>query len=129
MIPITLDRIQIPNNMKRNNRNPILSSIEYSDGHQHSEKVILGVQSQDSQSQSGFDKMSNKKDHSSTGRDWRAYFNLDELDNAFQIVEVENRDIPEEESEDGGSNSDPSDDNLDPDELNEKVYQMPEDKK
>ena len=55
-------------------------------------------------------------------KDWRAYFNPDELDNAFQIVENENRDIPEEDSEDGGSNSDPSDDNLDPDELIEKVY-------
>lgn len=73
--------------------------------------------------------MSTSKGGNIKGRDWRAYFNLDELDNAFQIVEVENRDIPEEESNDGGSNSDPSDDNLDPDELNEKVYQMPEDKK
>lgn len=74
--------------------------------------------------------MSTKRDMlQNISRDWRAYFNPDELDNAFQIVEVENRDIPEENSEDGGSNSDPSDDNLDPDELIEKVYQLPEDKK
>lgn len=44
-------------------------------------------------------------------------------------MEVENRDIPEEDSEDGGSNSEPSDDNLDPNELLERVYQLPEDKK
>ena len=65
--------------------------------------------------------MSTKRDNL-LSKDWRAYFNADELDNAFQIVENENRDIPEEDSEDGGSNSDPSDDNLDPDELIEKVY-------
>mgnify|MGYP006950307245 CR=1 FL=1 len=65
--------------------------------------------------------MSTKRDNL-LSKDWRAYFNPDELDNAFQIVENENRDIPEEDSEDGGSNSDPSDDNLDPDELIEKVY-------
>ena len=52
-------------------------------------------------------------------RDWRAYFNQDELEKAFQAVEIENRDIPEEASEDGGSNSDPSDDNLEEDEIYE----------
>lgn len=61
-------------------------------------------------------------------RDWRNYFNPDELDKAFQAVEIENRDIPEEASEDGGSNSDPSDDNLDQDEIYEKVYELPQDK-
>lgn len=61
-------------------------------------------------------------------RDWRTYFNPDELDRAFQAVEIENRDIPEEASEDGGSNSDPSDDNLEEDEIYEQVYELPQDK-
>ena len=54
--------------------------------------------------------------------DWRNYFNPDELDNAFQVVEIEKRDIPEENSEDGGSDSDPSDGNLDPEEIYSQVY-------
>jgi len=32
-------------------------------------------------------------------------------------VEIEKRDIPEEDSSDAGSNSNPSDDNFDPDEI------------
>jgi hypothetical protein len=39
-------------------------------------------------------------------------------------VEVENRDIIEENSS-AGSASDPSDDNLDPNEICEKVYLLP----
>ena len=38
---------------------------------------------------------------------------------------MENRDIPEEDSEDGGSDSDPSVDNLDNEEIFEKVYDLP----
>jgi len=60
-------------------------------------------------------------------RDWRAYFQQDELETAFQVVEIEKRDIPEEDSS-AGSNSDPSDDNLDPDEILQKVYNLPESK-
>lgn len=55
-------------------------------------------------------------------RDWRTYFREEELESAFQAVEIEKRDIPEENSSDDGSNSDPSDDNFDPDEICQKVY-------
>ena len=58
-------------------------------------------------------------------RDWRAYFNIDELDKAYEAVEIENRDIPEEDSADFGSDSNPSDDNLDAEEIFEKVYELP----
>ena len=61
-------------------------------------------------------------------RDWRAYFGQEELDTAFQVVEIEKRDIPEEHSSDAGSNSDPSDDNFDENEIYEKVYQLSKDK-
>lgn len=54
-------------------------------------------------------------------RDWRAYFHEEELETAFQAVEIEKRDIPEEDSS-CGSNSNPSEDNFDPDEIYEKVY-------
>lgn len=59
-------------------------------------------------------------------RDWRAYFKEEELETAFQAVEIEKRDIPEENSSDAGSASDPSLDNFDPDEICNKVYNLPE---
>jgi hypothetical protein len=40
-------------------------------------------------------------------------------------VELENRDIPEEDTEDSGSDSDPSDDNLAQEEMFERVYELP----
>ena len=45
-------------------------------------------------------------------RDWRHFFEETELDNAFQRVEVEQREISEEGTS-AGSTSNPSDDNLD----------------
>lgn len=45
-------------------------------------------------------------------KDWRTYFQQDELETAFQVVEIEKRDIPEENSS-AGSASDISGDNLD----------------
>ena len=46
--------------------------------------------------------------------DWREFFQKEELDNAYQIVEVEQRDETDNnEDSDMGSNSDPSEDNLD----------------
>jgi hypothetical protein len=32
-------------------------------------------------------------------RDWRTYFREEELENAFQVVEIEKRDIPEEDTD------------------------------
>lgn len=60
-------------------------------------------------------------------RDWRSYFNQDELEKAFQVVEIQNEDIPEEDSQDIGSDSNPSDDNLSEAEIYEKVYELPPD--
>ena len=40
-------------------------------------------------------------------------------------MELENRDIPEEDTEDSGSDSDPSDDNLAQEEMFERVYELP----
>ena len=56
-------------------------------------------------------------------RDWRHYFQETELDNAFQRVEIEQREISEEGSS-AGSTSNPSDDNLDEEELADKVYNI-----
>lgn len=57
-------------------------------------------------------------------RDWRTYFQQEELDTAFQVVEIEKRDIPEESSSQGSA-SDPSDDNLDQEDICQKVYMLP----
>jgi hypothetical protein len=57
-------------------------------------------------------------------KDWRLYFQEKELDNAFQVVEVEQREISEEGSS-AGSSSNPSEDNLDAEEIYEKVYKLP----
>jgi hypothetical protein len=51
-------------------------------------------------------------------RDWRTYFKEEELETAFQAVEIEKCDIPEEDSS-VGSNSDPSDDNFNQNEIYE----------
>lgn len=54
-------------------------------------------------------------------RDWRHYFKDNELDNAFQCVEIEQREISEEASS-AGSSSNPSEDNLDNEEIFGRVY-------
>ena len=60
-------------------------------------------------------------------RDWRHFFEENELDKAFQRVEIEQREISEEGTS-AGSTSNPSDDNLDQDELAENVYNLEEKK-
>ena len=55
--------------------------------------------------------------------DWREYFEDTELDKAYQIVEVEQRDETDSESQASmGSNSNPSDDNFDEEEVYRNVY-------
>ena len=57
--------------------------------------------------------------------DWREYFQDEELDKAYQIVEVEQRDETDHESlgdESMGSNSNPSEDNFDEEEGYRNVY-------
>jgi hypothetical protein len=57
--------------------------------------------------------------------DWREFFEGDELDKAYQIVEVEQRDVTDRESvsdESMGSNSNPSEDNFDEEEVYRNVY-------
>ena len=44
------------------------------------------------------------------------------------MVEIEQRDIQEENSSDEGSCSNPSEGNFEPDEIYENVYCLPEDK-
>ena len=61
-------------------------------------------------------------------RDWRTYFQQEELEKAFQVVEIEQRDIPEENSSDEGSCSNPSEGNFDTGEIYENVYCLPEEK-
>lgn len=53
--------------------------------------------------------------------DWREYFKCEELDKAYHIVEVEKRDESENVSSDG-SNSNPSDDNFEAEEVYRDVY-------
>lgn len=54
---------------------------------------------------------------------WREFFNEIELDKAYQIVEVEQRDETDSQKQFSmGSDSDPSDDNLDVEEIYEDVY-------
>jgi hypothetical protein len=60
--------------------------------------------------------------------DWREYFEGEELDKAYQIVEVEQRDETDRESlsdESMGSNSNPSEDNFDEEEVYRNVYGVP----
>eukprot|EP00347_Sterkiella_histriomuscorum_P022485 403338316 len=54
---------------------------------------------------------------------WRQYFQQQELEEAFQKVEVEKIDDPEEQISDGSS-SNPSIDNLDMSEIYEKIYNL-----
>ena len=53
---------------------------------------------------------------------WRDFFEGEELDRAYQIVEVEQRDESDGEEVSMGSNSDPSEDNLDEEEVYRDVY-------
>ena len=55
--------------------------------------------------------------------DWREFFNGEELDKAYQIVEVEQRDETSDHDDMSmGSNSDPSEDNLDQQMMYQEVY-------
>ena len=58
--------------------------------------------------------------------EWRNFFEEDELNRAYQIVEVEQRDETDNDcsNESMGSNSDPSEDNFDEDEVYRKVYKV-----
>lgn len=58
--------------------------------------------------------------------EWRNFFEEDELNRAYQIVEVEQRDETDNDCSDEsmGSNSDPSEDNFDEDEVYRKVYKL-----
>ena len=52
---------------------------------------------------------------------WREFFSGEELEKAYQIAEVEQRDESDGDSS-MGSNSDPSEDNLDEEEVYRDVY-------
>ena len=82
--------------------------------------------SKDTLSGSNFEHLSTRR-LELMNRDWRQYFQENELDNAFQKVEIERRDISEEGSS-AASTSNPSDDNLEPEEIYNKVYSIPPDK-
>ena len=57
--------------------------------------------------------------------DWRQFFKDEELDKAYQIIEVEQRDETDHNSEYSmGSNSNPSEDNLDEEKIYQDVYRM-----
>ena len=57
--------------------------------------------------------------------EWRNFFEEDELNRAYQIVEVEQRDETDNDcSESMGSDSNPSEDNFDEDEVYRKVYKV-----
>lgn len=58
--------------------------------------------------------------------EWRNFFEEDELNRAYQIVEVEQRDETDNDcsNESMGSNSDPSEDNFDEDDVYRKVYKV-----
>lgn len=57
--------------------------------------------------------------------DWRTYFKDEELDKAYQIVEVEQRDETDNNSDCSmGSNSNPSEDNLDEELMYEEIYKI-----
>lgn len=55
---------------------------------------------------------------------WRDFFDGEELDKAYQIVEVEQRDESDSENSENsmGSNSNPSEDNLDEEEVYRNVF-------
>ncbi len=55
---------------------------------------------------------------------WRDFFDGEELDKAYQIVEVEQRDESDSENSEKlmGSNSNPSEDNLDEEEVYINVF-------
>ena len=82
--------------------------------------------SKDTLSGSNFEHMSSRR-LELLNRDWRQYFQETELDNAFQKVELERRDISEEGSS-AGSTSNPSEDNLEPEEMYSQVYSIPPEK-
>ena len=87
------------------------------------------AESKDTMSGSGFEQMSrSSRRFDLMNRDWRHFFEETELDKAFQRVEVEQREISEEGSS-AGSSSNPSEDNLDQNELAENVYNLNEQKK
>ena len=69
------------------------------------------AESKDTLSGSNFEHMSSRR-LEMMSRDWRHFFEENELDNAFQRVEIEQREISEEGTS-AGSTSNPSDDNLD----------------
>ena len=58
--------------------------------------------------------------------EWRNFFEEDELNRAYQIIEVEQRDETDNDcsNESMGSNSDPSEDNFDEDEVYRRVYKV-----
>jgi hypothetical protein len=85
------------------------------------------MESRDTLSGSGLERMSTRRMNLLT-RDWRLYFQQKELDTAFQVVEIEQREIEEEGSSEG-SDSNPSEDNLDPEEIYEKVCKLPQEKR
>ena len=80
-------------------------------------------ESKDTLSCSNLERMSSRRVNLLT-RDWRLYFQQKELDQAFQVVEIEKREISEEGSS-AESASNPSEDNLDQEEIYEKVYKLP----
>jgi len=55
--------------------------------------------------------------------DWRQFFEGDELDKAYQIVEVEQRDETDSKGDESmGSNSDPSEDNFEEEQVYKDLY-------
>lgn len=54
---------------------------------------------------------------------WRQYFQEQELEEAYKVVEIEKKDDLNDDFSDGSS-SNPSQDNLDIEEIYEKVYQL-----
>lgn len=84
------------------------------------------AESKDTLSGSNFEHLSSRR-LELMSRDWRHFFEENELDKAFQRVEIEQREISEEGTS-AGSTSNPSDDNLDQDELAENVYNLEEKK-
>lgn len=55
---------------------------------------------------------------------WREYFEGEELDKAYQIVEVEQRDETDKEVESMGSDSNPSEDNYEAEELYKGLFRL-----
>lgn len=56
--------------------------------------------------------------------DWRNYFKDQELESAYQHVEIEKEDDPDDTLS-NGSSSNPSQDNFDLQEMYEQIYQLP----